>query len=451
MRPKQTPRVDLLTLALSACILTYVWRVQDLYPIFATVKLPMLASLAALMLYVIDSTPRRCLAGVKHPITTAASAILVLAVLSVPGSVYQGLSFRFIVDDLGKNFLVFVILAASIRSFRDVRRFAAVILGGGVLYAWYVYTQVSVGISGRLGNLVYYDANDVGMLLVSTLPIGLFFVLRGSSNKTRVAALAALFLFMLVIIKTGSRGAFIGLVGTAAYILFSFKSVAARWRIGIVTAGVAGMMLAGGEQYWALMSTLLNPTEDYNWSGGAESGRMEVWKRGMGYMLQNPMTGVGVDAFPVAEGMISELADRQQYGIGLKWSAAHNSFVQAGAELGIFGLIAYCLLLLRAFRTARGPRRPRTSATMKASDEDLMGQALAGSVVGYAVTAFFLSQAYAAYAFVLYALIVGLDRVRQRSVDVTPRSVSTAIGGQQHEPIPSPVSVPAQIASGSTS
>ncbi|MEX2375121.1 MAG: O-antigen ligase family protein [Dehalococcoidia bacterium] len=411
MRKNETKTsVDLLTSALSAAILTYVWRMQDLYPILASFRLPILASACVIGLYLIDSDRRRKLVGARHPITTAACMIMALAVLSVPTSVYQGYSFWFIVDDLSKNFLLFVILAASIRTLEDVRRYAAVLLYGGAIYAFYVYKNVPVGIAGRLGDLVYYDANDLGMLLVSTIPIGLFFAIRGSSTLKRLAAGVTLTLFMLVIIKTGSRGAFLGLIGMAVYMVFAFNAIRRVWRIGIVTSGLIALLVVGGEQYWSLMSTLLNPTEDYNWSGEAESGRMDVWRRGMGYMLQNPVTGVGVSAFPIAEGTISELADRQEYGIGLKWSAAHNSFVQVGAELGVLGLAFFGLLLWRSYSTARSVASAGNARGSPPSDEVVLGQALAGTIVGYAVTGFFLSQAYAAYAFVIYALIVGLAR-----------------------------------------
>ena len=410
LAPRQAAKTDLLLHAVAVSILTYVWRVQDLYPILATIKLPILASLAMYGLYLVDSDARRKLKTIRHPVTICVLAIMALAVASVPTSLYKGLSFSFIKDDLGKTFLLMIILAASVRTVQDVRRYAAFVVIGGAIYAQFVHLNVEVGPSGRLGNLAYYDANDLGMLLVCTLPLAVFFALRARTLLGRGAAALCVGLFVLVIIKTGSRGAFLGLLGVGGYLLLAFRSVPVKVRLAAVGACFAVLLLAGNETYWSMMRTLLNPKEDYNWSGNAEEGRMEIWKRGVGYMLSRPVTGVGVRAFPVAEGTISPLAVRQEYGIGLKWSAAHNSFVEIGAELGIPGLVALVLLLFHAFRAARGID-PGPSRGTAQSDEVVLGHALAGTIIGYAISGFFLSQAYAAYMFVIYGIIVGLAKV----------------------------------------
>jgi O-antigen ligase len=420
---RQSAKIDPLLLAVVVSILTYVWRVQDLYPILGTVKLPILGSLAMYGLYVIDSDGRRKLKTIRHPVTICVVAIMALAVASVPTSLYKGLSFGFIKDDLGKNFLLMIILAASIRTLEDVRRYVAFIVIGGAIYAQFVHLNLEVGPSGRLGNLAYYDANDLGMLLVCTLPLAVFFALRARTVLARAAAALCIALFILVIIKTGSRGAFLGLVGVGGYLLIAFRSVPVKVRLAAVGACVAVLLVAGNETYWSMMRTLLNPTEDYNWSGNAEEGRMEVWKRGIGYMLSRPVTGVGVRAFPVAEGTISPLAERQEYGMGLKWSAAHNSFVEIGAELGIGGLIALVLLLLHAYRAARGVD-PAPGRGTTQSDEVVLGHALAGTIIGYVISGFFLSQAYAAYMFVIYGVIVGLAKVTAVGSAHTPPAMA---------------------------
>jgi O-antigen ligase len=436
---RQSAKVDLLLLAVAVSILTYVWRVQDLYPILAAVKLPILASLAMYGLFVIDSDGRRKLKTIRHPVTICVVAIMALAVASVPTSLYQGLSFGFIKDDLGKNFMLMIILAASIRTLEDVRRYAAFMVIGGAIYAQFVYLNLSIGPSGRLGNIAYYDANDLGMLLVCSFPLAVFFALRARTLFGRAAAALCIGLFMVVIIKTGSRGAFLGLVGVGGYLLLAFRSVPPKVRLGAIGACLAVLLLAGNETYWSMMRTLLNPTADYNWSGKSEDGRMEVWKRGVGYMLSRPLTGVGVRAFPVAEGTISPLAKRQEYGIGLKWSAAHNSFVEIGAELGIPGLVVLVLLLVHAYKAARGVD-PAPGRGTSQSDEVVLGHALAGTIIGYAICGFFLSQAYAAYMFVIYGVIVGLAKVAGvRSAHAAPVMAGGTAGAHPRQAARIPV------------
>ena len=54
------------------------------------------------------------------------------------------------------------------------------------------------------------------------------------------------------------------------------------------------------------MGTLLHPTDDYNWTGEAEGGRMTIWGRGIRYMIDRPFTGVGIcGRFPLPRGRFS--------------------------------------------------------------------------------------------------------------------------------------------------
>ena len=78
-------------------------------------------------------------------------------------------------------------------------------------------------------------------------------------------------------------------------------------------------------------------------------------------MLANPLFGVGPEQFPAAEGTLSPFAERQQFGIGVRWNAAHNSFIQIGAELGLPGLALFIAIIASAFAALR--RAGRADAT----------------------------------------------------------------------------------------
>ena len=406
--------MDLLNMAVMGSILAYVWRAQDLWKTLGTIQFPSLISLAAIGLFVFDSDARRSLRGIKNPVTTSMCVIVALAILSVPMSLNRGLSFYFVTDDLLKSFALFLILAASIRSVADVKRYSVAMLAGGAFYAFLVETTVNIGASGRLSNLAYYDANDLGALLVDIIPFCLYFLVRAKNRVFRALSGATIILFILVIIKTGSRGAFLGLLVIGGYLLFVFREIPARVRWTAVIVGAGTLIVMGGAQYWEDMGTLLNLQADYNWSGKSDAGRIEVWTRGVGYMVTHPITGVGVSAFPVAEGTISPIADKQELGIGVKWSAAHNSFVQIGAELGIGGLIAFIALCYYGYRISRGGKSKLESHGF--SDARLLGHTLAASMVGFVCTGFFLSMAYSAFIFTLCGLIVGVAKLAPKPV-----------------------------------
>lgn len=393
--------------AIAGMLLTYVWRVQDLFPVIGKGKPAILASLAALGLVWVSAAPGAS-ARFRHPVFRWAAGILVLCVLSVPGGVWPGYSARFILEDHVKTFLLMALLIAAVRSPRDVERLIGVHVAGAALYCVMILTRFEVGADGRLAGLVYYDANDLAMLVVCTFPMVVYLARPGGRGWMRIGALAVMALFVVTILRTGSRGGFLGLIAVFATMLWSFRAVPRAQRIGVVAAAALLLGIGGGSAFWEKMGTLLNPSEDYNWAGNNETGRLEVWKRGMGYMVQNPVLGVGANAFPMAEGMISPLAARQEMGQGLKWSAAHNSFVQVGAELGIPGLIAFLAMLAAAFRAALAIGRAD-------GPHAALGQALAATLIGYCVSGFFLSQAYSAYLYSVLALITALACVSART------------------------------------
>lgn len=402
-------RLDPLTLVMGGVLLLYVWRIQEVYPILAPFKLTPLATVAAILLFALDSSPLRRLAHCTHPLFRPVLVIFVLATLSVPGSLHVGASFAFLTSNFIKTVLLAGILVASVRDRRDVDRLIRMFVMGGVIY---VLASISAGASdgGRLAGRGSYDPNDLGLFTVSTLPLCVYLVRRGAPTSDRLLGGIGAAALLFTTVQTGSRGGFLGLLTVGAFGLFALDSVRSSKRLTVAVLAVVAILGTANETYWTRMSTLLNPQEDYNWSGGAESGRVEVWKRGMGYMLRHPVLGVGVDQFDIAEGTMAPQAARQALGIGFKWSTAHSSYVQIGAELGVIGFVAFIGLLAMAFREAW-----RIGRTAVAPSDRLLGQAFAALVVGFAVGGAFLSQAYATYLYFSLSMLIGFGRVVQRN------------------------------------
>ena len=112
--------------------------------------------------------------------------------------------------------------------------------------------------------------------------------------------------------------------------------------------------------------------------------------------------------------LIPPMAARQQYGVGVRWSAPHNSFIQVGAELGLPGLVLFTGMIASAFvvlhRTAQSSSAP--GLAHRAAPE--LTQALTASLIGFVVGAFFLSLAYSEILYTLLAFTVGLQKVERR-------------------------------------
>ena len=392
-------------IVIGAMELTYVWRLQDLMPAISTLQIPSIASTLGALVCLFGGYLARNRPALRHPVSKLVWLILVLMAFSIPLSLYKGMSFHFLVFDHLKTVLLFLVMVTVIRNAQTVEQVIIVHLLGCAYYCFFVITRVEIGESGRLGNIVYYDANDLAMLLCSCIPLFVYFLRPGGGFVRRVMAVGALGLTMLTLVRTGSRGGFLGFLAAGLFLLFTFTAIKPAIRIGAVAALAIGLAAVGTDKYWSFIATLSNPTEDYNWSGQAASGRMEIWKRGMGYMITHPLTGVGVDAFPVAEGRISDIAALQAQNIGVKWSAAHNSFVQIGAELGIPGLLAFLAMLYQSFRLLARVARDKSPDRKR---ERALAQCLIAALASYCVSGFFLSQAYSAFLYSLLALVVAV-------------------------------------------
>lgn len=405
-------RPEPLMYAIGAVMLTYVWRIQDLFPILGAVKLPILAAGAALGLFFLGGAKatRSELLG-KSRILRLLAGLTMAMMLSVPFGLYQGRSASFLLRDFGPNLILLVaLMAASVRSERDIAWYARIHLLGAVLFCLVVHFRFHVGSSGRLGDLVYYDSNDLALLLVCSLPIALYVMLRSPRTWRRWAAAACLPLFIYTLVETGSRGGFLGLCAVGLYVLLRYGTIPWRRRLAAVAIGAILLIAVGSSSYWSMMGTILHPKQDYNWSGNAESGRMEIWKRGVGYMMSHPLFGVGVRNFPVAEGTLSKEGRLNAMGGGgFKWSAAHNSFVEIGAEVGIPGLVLFLLLLGAAFHVTARP--PPEAPTLQ---DPALRQMFRTCLLGYVVSGFFLSAAYTPYLYSLLGMLCGLDKLDRR-------------------------------------
>ena len=150
--------------------------------------------------------------------------------------------------------------------------------------------------------------------------------------------------------------------------------------------------------YWGRLSTIIEPGDDYNISSRA--GRIEVWKRGLKMMIENPLTGVGIGNFTTAEGLSHKK-------VGGMWMTAHNSFIQIGGELGIGGLVFFVLLIYYLLKKLQRiiPEEPKIK-TLKDSFEV--------SLIGYITGGFFLSQAYGMILYVLIGMSIALAYLAKR-------------------------------------
>jgi len=242
-----------------------------------------------------------------------------------------------------------------------------------------------------------------------------------------------------------SRGGFIGLLAVGLALMFMLTTVPIAKRLGFVGALVVALLVVAPGDYWETIQTLQDPTADYNWSD--TYGRKKVWERGIGYMLERPLTGLGIGNFPRAEATISDVAVNfvDRIGVSLRWGAAHNSFVQAGAELGIPGLVLFCLLVFGGIVGVTRLRRRLPRAWARGDPEQRFVYYatvyLPVAFVAFASTAFFLSFAWRDPIYLIGAYVAGL----YTAVNVARRRPYAAAGLGPTPPEPRQPSLPGRV------
>jgi len=338
------------------------------------------------------------------------AALGIMACLSVPLSISMGASAKFILEEYSKVLVFAFLLIISVRNTRDLYTLVwgfTLAIGFLSLLSLFVFRMSSAGGVMRIAGGYSYDANDIGTVCVVGIGIALLMFQSSTGLKKAVTGLVLLGAGM-AIAKTGSRGAFVGLVALGAALLVMLKTVRLDKRIGFVLVVGLGIGLAAPQGYWEQMGTLLSPKEDYNWS--SPTGRKAVAKRGITYMMRNPVTGIGIDNFGRAEGLISERARNFRVGMaGIKWSAAHNSFLQAAAEMGLPGVTLFSTLIFGSIVGMNRLRRRLPRHWSKGDAEErflyLASLYLPVAMIGFAVAGFFVSFAYLDLVYILAAFV----------------------------------------------
>lgn len=359
-------------------------RLQELIPFLGTLKIQKII-IAILLLGIFFS---RDFSGIwqKRFSGQQSKALLILSMLmvvTVPFSVWPGGSINFLTESYWKTLVYFFLIGFYISDDKNVDNLiSAHVLGAGLLC---IFSLKFAG-SGRLEFLQSYDANEMAAFLVVSLPFA-FWKMITSKGIMKYLSLFICILIVIVVVRTQSRGAFLGMFILAVVISGQMKLYTGRFPfkavLSILIVSIGIFFYFGGTDYLNRISTIINYKEDYNIS--TEEGRFAVWKKGLQLFADSPVLGVGVNMYSSAFG-------ESNRGEG-KWSAAHNSFLQVAVELGLFGFLIYMYLIISTIR------RLKEFYNKKDKDDILnVRSAIAFSCYGgftaFCVTGFFLSLAY---------------------------------------------------------
>ena len=421
---------DPLRVLLFLLVVVTISRIHLYYPVLATFRPALVLSGLAVLYAFIN---RRTLVHTNTlrvwPIRVM-GLLFVLACCSGPFGIALGASALFIIRSYSKTILLAFVLVLSVRNVRDLYMYVwAFVTSCGILcyFAVFVFAlEAPDSLTARLGELYTYDSNDLGVLLVMGLALTLLllFVDRGAKRWLLILNLVGISGAMA---RSGSRGGLLGLIAIGIATLTLVKGFSATRRWGLLTTGAVVLAVASPRGYWAQMATILAPEKDYNFT--SIDGRTALMKRGIGYMVEYPVFGIGISNFPKAECTISTKLAWRPSGEPLECRAPHNSYVQAGAELGVPGLTAWVCLVFGLVVAPLRLRRRFPKAWLKGTGAERFLYASASffpvAACGFAVTSFFVTFAFSDPIYILAALYSALYTVSQAHMDSCNRCLPT--------------------------
>lgn len=352
-------------------------RIAEVIPGASKVRPVFLAGLLGGAFLLFEAGVPAIRARLQNPVVRTGLAYAGWAALTAPFALWPGQAIRNIYPMFVPGLVLVLVVSLSPPTLSTLDRTSrGLALAFGALFLS-VLSDALV-LKGRLYSGGSLDPNDLASCAAIAFPLAVMQASRGGWFwRLAGAAVAVLSAYMLV--QTGSRG---GTLAFAAAVLVLILHLRPRTRLFAAAIVIVVLPFVWGvapPTFRARVASLTSLESDYN--SFDYFGRRAIWRRGVRYTLQNPVTGVGLENFGTAEGRA--LTSEGQRG---KWSASHSAYIQAFAELGLIGGGIFLLLLGRAAQAFR--RLARLGAPQDSRPEFI------AALAGFAVGAAFLSHAY---------------------------------------------------------
>lgn len=288
-----------------------------------------------------------------------------------------------------RNVLLYFAVTNLVTTRRRLRAFVIALVVGSVLLALMgVYQNLTgVGLTGlgahrgrttAIGSAA--DPNMFALTILVAVPFLFFFLVHRRRAWVRLLSFASIIVIAYVIYSTNSRGGNLSLALVVGVLFIRTKGL--KVGIPLTVAAVLAVFLFGPSR----MATI--SVED--------APRIPMWNQGLEFFESHPLFGIGKDAWI------------QKY----EMKYAHNSFIQCAAEMGVFGLISWVLLIYLAMSNAAFVRRENAGASY--GELGLYADAAYFGILAFALPAMFLSLTYFWLLYILLALATAITNIHVR-------------------------------------
>jgi O-antigen ligase len=389
-------------LILAALVMTYVWRFHDLAPVLAPFRIAALATVGSWAYLVFDPRARQLRQVFGFPYAKLFIVWVIWIGLMVPLAMEPSIAWDKWANDILKTLAFFFFVASCLTTFTSLLYVMALQVFGAAVLSFFF---IKGGFNTYESPVPMYDMNDMALVLNVAMPFVLYYALTAKHHRVRTGMWVVATMVAVSVLMSGSRGGFLTLA-----IVLLFLAVKAQitwwWRLVPAVALAVGM-LALPQASKDRLATILNPQDDYNLTD--DQGRIETWKRGMGYLRAYPVTGVGVGNFGLADKRLSPL--RRSGQSDHRGAVAHNSYLEVAVETGLPGIFLYLAMFASAVPRLlrRRSRLNRVRGDPNAKKLSMLADFLILAFVGFCVGAFFLSLGYTAIIFLIFSMTAGFE------------------------------------------
>lgn len=292
--------------------------------------------------------------------------------------------------------LLIVILTFVDSPARLYRTLLAGVCAGGFASLYTIRGQQLGGSGGRPSG-IFADANYYALVVGLWIPLAFLLTFGRRPMWVRLLCFACFGLMLLGSLFAASRGGVLGL--GAALVFLAWESQNRLRNFALLTALILPLLFYSS-------SSVLHRFADPSYGDiEAQDARLIAWRAGLRMIEAHPFAGVGLGNF---KDVVEQYEDPDKRII----SVAHNTYIEAAAELGIPGLLIQVGLLTATFLTLGRTRRH--SERLKSRETYALSLGLQAGLISYIVGAFFVSTWWQSIVWLPIFLAISADRVSRR-------------------------------------
>ena len=393
-------------LALMFCVVLFA-RPSELLPVLESLSIPKLLALASIASFFLHRLFSRRMEATRSPFHPPMIALTSAVFLSTQLGTDRAGSMTLFTDSFVKIIVVYVLLVHLVdRPSRVATTYVVMSITVACMAIYSMYAKATGLILVEGSRAAYVgalgDPNDFSLVLFMYVPFLIESTMHTKGVKRVGLAILALIL-ILGMAGTQSRGGFMG-VSLALAVMFhdrgSLKMRLAALPVGLAMVGLLVLLSgAGDRESGAVGSGEIDESAQ---------GRLDAWIAGGRMLMRHPVLGVGFGSFAL---------NYESYCLNpVIWGQheTHNSYIKVAAETGLAGFIPFMTLVVFTLREAYRLRKHAQSES-NALARAAMRAALP-TACGFVLIAFFLSQSWSWYFYVMFGQVAAMGVLRTNAV-----------------------------------